>query len=432
MNPQSRPLWQRVTEAHPLLLTIGAALTATAVATALAVVVLGAPPADAQALSLLLAGSGIASLGLAYVGLTLAGRLRSGGLLLKLTIGNLLGIMVLCTNVVATAYLMFISPHDLGLLGLLMLFASALAVVFAFSLAQSITGAVGLLVTAAEKMERGDLAVRVALRTGDELEALAQAFNRMAQEVEAAALRQRELELARRELIAAVSHDLRTPLATVQAMVEAINDGVVSDPETLRRYHETMLREVRGFGRLVDDLLELSQIDAGVLRLHLELASLPDLISDALTSMSAQAAQHQVRLTGQVQSELAPLFLDPARIQRVLANLVQNALRHTPPDGTVLLEAEDAGSEVRVRVVDTGEGIPAAELPHLFERFYRGERSRSRETGGAGLGLAIAKGLVEAHGGRIWAESTGTGRGSCFTFTLPCSAASATTARHDR
>ena len=222
----------------------------------------------------------------------------------------------------------------------------------------------------------------------------------------------------RRDLIAWAGHDLRTPLASVRAIVEALADGVVEDPETVQRYLRTAQRDILSLSALIDDLFELSQLDAGGLQLAQQPNSLADLVSDTIESFSTLAAQRQVTLTGEVAASVDPVMLDGGKIGRVLANLVGNALRHTPPSGAVRVEVSRPGDEVLVRVSDTGEGIPAADLPHIFERFYRGDKSRNRATGGAGLGLAIAKGIVEAHGGRIWAEST-MGAGACFAFVLP-------------
>lgn len=204
-------------------------------------------------------------------------------------------------------------------------------------------------------------------------------------------------------------------------MVESINDGIVDDPETVRRYLRSTQTDVENLSQLINDLFELSQMDAGALELHLESSSLQDLISDTMESMSAQAAVHKLTLGGEVDENLSPVVMDAQRVQRVLYNLVQNAIRHTPPDGTIYLRAQDAGSEVQVDVVDTGEGIPEVEFQRLFEPSYRSDYARSRASGGSGLGLSIAMGIVQAHGGRIWVQST-LGRGSTFSFTLPKSA----------
>jgi histidine kinase len=321
-------------------------------------------------------------------------------------------------NVAFTAHLMFISPHDLALLSLLLTFSLGMSAFLAFALSQSLHETVRALVQAVRRMGEGKLGTRIHLDSRDELEEVARAFNAMAQQLEVAFEKQKELEQARRQLVASVSHDLRTPLAAMRVMVESINDGVVSDPETVRRYLRTLQSEVKYLSQLIDDLFELSQIDLGLLALHLEQASLSDLISDTLESLSIQAQQQRLVLKGEANDALPLVIMDSRRVQRVLYNLLHNAFRHTPADGAIVIRAVDAGAEVRVSVVDTGEGIPPEELPRIFERFYRRDKARSRSQGGTGLGLSIARGIVEAHGGRIWAEST-LGQGATFTFSLP-------------
>ena len=321
-------------------------------------------------------------------------------------------------NIGFTAVLMFLSTHDLALLAGLLGFSGGMAVFVGYSFSEPTARSVRELVNAAQRISAGSLDTRVPVASTDEVGDLAAAFNTMSERLGSSFARERELERARVELISAVSHDLRTPLASVRAMVESMYDGVVEDPETVRRYLKTTLAEVDNLSQLVNDLFDLSQMDAGVLELHVEATPLQDLVSDTLESMSAQAAAGSVSLEGTVEGEMAPVVIDTRRVQRVLYNLVQNSIRHTPPDGTIYIRALDTGPEVRVQVADTGEGIPQQELPRLFERSYRPDRSRSRASGGAGLGLSIAKGIVEAHGGRIWVESE-PGHGSTFSFTLP-------------
>jgi two-component system, OmpR family, sensor histidine kinase SaeS len=255
----------------------------------------------------------------------------------------------------------------------------------------------------------------------DEVASLAEEFNRMARALEEAVEREREMEKARRELVAAVSHDLRTPLAATRALIEAVADGVTSDRETEERYLSSARRELAHLSRLVDDLFELARIDAGALQLTFEEASLHDLISDTISSFQPQAERLGVTLVGEVSGDVDPVLANPPRLQRVLHNLLSNALSHTPADGTVVLRARTHGAEVRVEVADTGEGISAEDLPRVFERSFRAERSRTRaereDSPGAGLGLAIARGLIEAHGGTMAVESD-LGHGSRFLFTL--------------
>jgi signal transduction histidine kinase len=321
-------------------------------------------------------------------------------------------------NIGFTSYLMFISPHDLALLSILLLFSFGVSVSLAFFLSLPFNATIRTIVDAVNRMRAGHLDTRITVTTHDEFEAVAAAFNGMAEELEAAFGHQQELEQARHQLIAAVSHDLRNPLASMRAMVESINDSVVTDPGTTRRYLVRLQKDVEYLSHLIDDLFELSQINAGLIGLQLDRASLQDLVSDTLESVSAQAAQAGMTVSGCVADDLPPIPMDARRVQRVLLNLVQNALRHTPANGTIHIEVADLGPELQVVVADSGEGIAAEDLPHIFDQFYRGDAARSRDESGGGLGLSIAEGIVAAHGGRIWAEST-LGHGSRFFFTLP-------------
>jgi signal transduction histidine kinase len=249
---------------------------------------------------------------------------------------------------------------------------------------------------------------------------LARSFNEMAAQLEAAARKQRELDTLRRDLIAWIGHDLRTPLASIQAIVEALADGIVEDPATVQRYLRTAQRDIRALSLLIDDLFEMAQIDAGGLQLERHPNAISDLISDTIERFSELAARQGVTLEGSAGPGVDPVSIDAQQIERVLANLVDNALRHTPAGGTVQVRASRTTTGVLVEVRDTGEGIRREDLPHVFDQFYRGEKSRSRATGGSGLGLAIARGIVEAHGGRIGVNSVA-GRGARFFFTLPAS-----------
>ena len=204
----------------------------------------------------------------------------------------------------------------------------------------------------------------------------------------------------------------------MRAILEALEDGVVDDPQTVKRYLNTAQRDVRSLSVLIDDLFQMAQLDTGGMPLDRAASSLSDLISDTLESFSELAARQAVKLEGSVDLDVDPVMMDTQRIGRVLNNLIGNALRHTPIEGSVNVHARRTASGVEVSVTDTGEGIRAEDLPHVFESFYRGEKSRSRATGGAGLGLAISYGIVQAHGGEIKVQSE-KGGGSQFTFTLP-------------
>jgi signal transduction histidine kinase len=221
----------------------------------------------------------------------------------------------------------------------------------------------------------------------------------------------RRLFDTRRELVAWASHDLRTPLANMQAMLEALEDGL-GEPE---EYIPALREQVRVLSGLVDDLFELARIDADALTLELKNLPIAPVVSSSLRGVAAEARLRHVELASDVDDNVTARFA-PEKVERVLLNLLTNALRHTPSDGAVAVRVEPLRDEVRVAVEDTGEGLDADAQERMFERFWRGDLSRSSR--GAGLGLAIARGLVEAQGGRIWAEDR-EGGGARVCFTLP-------------
>jgi signal transduction histidine kinase len=406
------------------LRTAGVALLFLAASLALAIFaasLFAVPSADLPAVAVLLAvaGGGGGLLALLLIRPAVLGRL--GGVRAQLVGASLICSLLLLGMLLAGARAMFISGHDLSLLLTMLTFAAALSVGFGLLYAMPLSRRIERVRAGTEQIAGGQLGSEVRVEGHDEVARLADDFNRMARALEEAAEREREMEKARRDLVAAVSHDLRTPLASTRALIEALADGVAADPQTESRYLSSASRELAHLSRLVDDLFELARIDAGLLQLSLEEASLHDLISDTISSFQPQADQRGVRLVGEVAGDVDPVLANPSRLQRVLHNLVSNALRHTPADGTVALRATPEGEEVRVEVADTGEGITAEDLPRVFERSFRGEQSRTRaekdDAPGAGLGLAIARGLVEAHGGTMDVESD-LGRGSRFRFTL--------------
>jgi len=321
-------------------------------------------------------------------------------------------------NVWFSAQLMFASEHDLLLAIVLLVFAGGIAMILGYFLASTVTERINLLKSAAEKLAGGDLQTRVPVNGRDEVAALSTTFNQMAEQLQLADQKQRELESLRRDLIAWVGHDLQTPLASMRAILEALSDGVVDEPEMVKRYLLTAQRDVMSLSALIDDLFQMSQLDAGGFPLHRAPASLNDLVSDTLESFSQLAKQQEITLEGQVESDVDPVLMDTQAIGRVFNNLISNALRHTPPQGRVSVWVRREGPGVDVTVSDTGEGIRGQDIPHIFERFYRGDASRRRGTGGAGLGLAIARGIVQAHGGDIHVQSE-PGKGTQFTFHLP-------------
>jgi two-component system sensor histidine kinase BaeS len=330
---------------------------------------------------------------------------------MRLALAYGVGLLVALINVLTTSALMFLSAHDLTLLLLLLAFAAVISLAFAYAVAGVLTNELKQLSRTARRLADGDLSARVGVHAIDEIGQLAAAFDDMAERLEQSFGRERALEAGRRELISAVSHDLRTPLATTRAMVEALADHVVSEPAEVQRYLELILQETQHLGRLIDDLFELSQIESGALRLRCLPVDLALLVSETVAAYQVPAAEHGVLLevdkTDTAELESTRIQADPERLQRVLRNILDNALRHTPRGGKVRVHATAASDTVQVTVNDSGPGVPGDELERIFDRFYRGEPSRRRDNrsaSGAGLGLAIARGLVQAHRGRIWAE----------------------------
>jgi len=333
--------------------------------------------------------------------------------------GYVLASILTFFNVWFSAQLMFASQHDLMLAIVLLVFAGGIAMILGYFLSSTVTERINLLKGAAEKLAKGDLQTRVPVNGRDEVAALSTTFNQMAEQLQAADQKQRELETLRRDLIAWVSHDLQTPLTSMRAILEALSDGVVDEPEMVKRYLLTAQRDVMSLSALIDDLFQMSQLDTGGFPLHRASSSLSDLVSDTLESFSQLARQSGINLEGQVESDVDPVFMDTQAIGRVFNNLISNALRHTPANGRVSVWVRRGASGVEVTVSDTGEGIRPQDIPHIFERFYRGDPARSRQRGsGAGLGLAIARGIVQAHGGTIQVQSE-PGKGTQFTFHLP-------------
>ncbi|MCK6624145.1 MAG: ATP-binding protein [Anaerolineae bacterium] len=388
-------------------------------ALAIAIYVMEAPASDLNDLLKFLLTSSLPSLLLGYL-IFVVGRRWLHSIRYKTLLAYSLGVIIAIINIYVTSKLMFVSEHDFLLLGLLLTFAAILSASFGYLLAASMAHSLALLQKGAQRIARGDFSARVHLTEVDELSDVAEAFNLMGDELQKSFARQRELEQARRDLIAAVSHDLRTPLTSIRAMIEALADGVVAEPQTVQRYYGVMHSQIQNLSGLINDLFELSQLETGQAQLAVEAVNMNDLLSDVLESMQAQAGAKGISLKGIFSEDLPIIKGELNKLQRVIYNLVQNAIRHTPSGGSISLSTQVAPEGVRVEVADTGEGIAPEDLPHIFDQFFRGEKSRSRETGGAGLGLAIAKRIVEAHHGRIWVESQ-VGQGTRFRFVLPAS-----------
>ncbi len=300
-------------------------------------------------------------------------------------------------------------------LGTAALAATLMAVIASIFISRQVIAPVQAMTAASRRIAEGryDERVRVAgnipRREQDELGQLALSFNQMAAQLE-------RTEAMRRQLIGDVTHELRTPLTTIKGYMEGLMDGVLPPNEET---YTQIYREADRLQRLVNDLQELSKVEAGAYEIHPKATSVQTLMAAAVDRLERQYQEKNVSLTTRLAPDLPPVQVDEDRIGQVLLNLLGNALQYTQPGGSVTVTAEKQPGEVQVAIADTGIGIPPEHLPNVFTRFYRVDKSRSRSAGGSGIGLTIARYLVEAHGGRIWVESRGAGQGSRFIFTIP-------------
>ena len=290
------------------------------------------------------------------------------------------------------------------------LLAVAIALVITFVLSRYISAPIQALTLSAKRLGQGDFSQRVKFHGKGELGELAQTFNSMANDLE-------RTEQLRRNMVTDAAHELRTPLSNIRGYLEAIHDGVVTpDTATIHSLQEEAIL----LSRLVDDLQELALAEAGELKMATRAEDISELIHQTVAGARVQAAVKGVSVTIDLPGKLPLVNIDSYRIGQVLRNLLENAVAHTTKGDSIAVVARQQGSWVEISIADTGEGIPAEDLPNIFERFYRVDKSRSKATGGYGLGLTIAKRLVEAHGGKIEAQSE-LGKGSTFTFTIPLS-----------
>jgi signal transduction histidine kinase len=354
---------------------------------------------------LLIAAGCTSAVGLAGMGIIRL--LRRASLRLSIQASAAVPVLAIVAGTLGTAEAMFLSQHDLGVVVMVCIIAGIVASAFSWLLGRQVTS--------------GSAAVRQAARSlGDEAaqfrpppQPLAAEFAALSRELTdtsaklaTSRARERALEQSRRQLVAWVSHDLRTPLAGLRAMAEALEDGLAADPP---RYHKQMRAEAERLATMVDDLFELSRIQSGNLQLSADQIALDDLVSDVLASTEPLARERGVRLDGRASGHLT-VRADPRELSRALTNLLANAIRHTPPGGSVHIEARPEAREALLAVADGCGGIPEADLPRVFDLAWRGTDARSPAPGsGAGLGLAIVRGVAEAHRGSVRVVNTGTG-----------------------
>jgi signal transduction histidine kinase len=345
----------------------------------------------------------------AALGLAVLRALRTRSLVLSLTVVALVSVTCVMVGALVAAQSMFLSSHDFGVLLLVCLAAGSVGVAAAVVLSRAVVAGSRALGVAAAGIGDGGYQAVMRPLTG-ELKQLDAQLAETSARLEASRTRERALEASRRELVAWVSHDLRTPLAGIKAMAEALEDGVIDDEDVVHRYHAGLRREADRLAVMVDDLFELSRINASALHLTLQEVSLADIVSDAMASATPVAHAKGVRLVGGASTDLPIVEGSVPELGRVVRNLLSNAIRHTPADGVVSVRAGADETSADVEVVDACGGIPEQDLPRVFEVAFRGTSARTPgDDGGAGLGLAIAQGLVQAHHGEITIGNHGDG-----------------------
>jgi signal transduction histidine kinase len=339
-------------------------------------------------------------------------RARVGSLSRQFALAVAIVVAPVLVALVVIEVLMVVSGHQAVLVGVIVVVAGAVAVGVAQLLARGILRDINAIRAGLGAVSHGSRDATIETSARDELTELADAANAMI-------VRLRDEEKARRDLVAAVSHDLRTPITSLRLLADAVGDGVV-DGETRRAYLERMSIHIDALSALIDDLFELSRLEAGDIGWSLERVPLSELVGETVEAMRVQAEAKGVAVLSEVPDALVPARANPEKLQRVLFNLIQNAIRHTPADGSVVVRAEPVDGRIEVEVCDTGVGIAPEERSQVFTAFYRGGEDAARSSAGAGLGLAVSRAIVEAHGGRIWLEDAPVG--TRVRFSVPVAA----------
>ncbi|BBI33915.1 sensor histidine kinase [Cohnella abietis] len=337
----------------------------------------------------------------------------------NLLLANLTGIGVLLICLFVSYSKMLLSIEQLYWLSSVTAGIGLLSFILQHLLTRPLEKSIARITQQTKRIAEGDFHTEVPSIGPVEYKILAQQFNEMSRKLKESFDNLYSSESARRELIANVSHDLRTPLASIQSFVEALEDDVIKDEITFQRYLHTIRLETVRLGGLIHDLFVLSSMEAQGEIFDPQPYHADELLISTLESFSLHLEEKQLKVEIEMPDKLSAANMMPAQIKRVLSNLLQNAIQYSPNGGKIVLSAhEQENTYLRISVTDEGEGIEAAETSRIFERFYRVDKSRSKSSGGAGLGLAIAKSIVQLHGGEIGVRSS-TGEGSCFWFTLP-------------
>jgi signal transduction histidine kinase len=399
-------------------------MLATAIGAALLVaeVTMAPPRSEMLKLAAYLAVSGSVAGAVGWLVLSSGWASRNLGLRSKAFAGSLIGGILGLLNVFLIARLMFLSTdHDLWVVAAAIGFSVVLMTAFSLTVASSVAQRLELISCAVRSLAAGGPVPELGLAEADEVARLAADVRRLSEKLDESERERARLDLQRVELTAAISHDLRTPLASVRAMAEALADGVVDDAGERSRYYGLIQREIERLDRMIGDLFDLAQIDAGALRLDKSRLPLQEIVAEVVEGMRPQAERRGIDLAFEGPERALPeVEVDGARFERAVSNLVRNAIEHTPAGGEIRATVQREDGWLVLTVRDNGEGFDEAQAEQVWQRFYRADKSRVRNGSGdgAGLGLSIVRGFVEAHGGRVECESR-PGEGAVFTVKLP-------------
>ncbi len=410
---------------EPLALLVRASLAILAAVTmglGLAEVFLAPPMDDLQALAVYMLASCVVTVGAGALVVLALDKAGATSLRTRIALGAVVGAVIGLLNVLIVAQLMFVSTsHDLRLLAALVGFSCVVALGFSWWVASRVSGQLESVRRRIQGLAAGDYTTRLEPTGAGEISRQARDLNELARRLEQSAAAREMIDRERRDLTVAISHDLRTPLASIRAMAEALTDRVVVDADEVSRYHATIRTEVERLSRMVDDLFQVAQLDSGARTLDRRPLSLHEVAAEVVDGMQARAAAAGIALTLRSPETLPTLSLDGALMARAAGNLIANAIEHTPAGGEVVVAVGRAGRGQRLSVADTGEGVDPALKERIWEPFFRADPSRNRAaggSGGAGLGLAIVRGVVEAHGGLVSVASS-EGGGSVFAIEIP-------------
>ncbi|RBW70698.1 HAMP domain-containing sensor histidine kinase [Bacillus taeanensis] len=337
----------------------------------------------------------------------------------QLLLANALSIVIIFVFLIISYMRMFLSNDAVIVLSFVTIGAGVVSFIAHSFFIRPIEKSVQFISSESKKVAKGNFDGKVPSSGPLEFQQLAENFNEMSKQLNDSFTKIKKSEASRRELIANISHDLRTPLSSIQSFVEALQDDVIQDEASFERYLATIQLETKQLSELINDLFQLSELDAGSETYHPHPYHVDSLIVETLQNLLLQLEENRTEVNVVIPEKLPAAAVMPEKIKRVLINLIQNAVRYSPRGSVIQLKADESSREwIKISISDQGEGISESEYSQIFDRFYRVEKSRSKEKGGSGLGLAIAKSIVELHGGQIGVHSR-EGGGSTFWFTIP-------------